>query len=112
MDVAVGNLGLDGVANLTAEEPLEAGGDGEGTLYGRRTDINAEIDGAARGGDGDLDGRCVGRIGIVDVVGVGDAAGARVEGFAQSDAGKNVPTGKRKWERKLRANVQALNDAG
>ena len=100
----VGDLGLDGVADLGAEEMLQGVGDLEGALDDGRADDDAEVDVGAVDGIGGLDRRlaraCRGY------------AGARVEGFAGGDGGEQVPAIAAERKRELGEEVEALDDAG
>ena len=65
VDVAVGDLGLDGVADLGAEEMLQGLGDLEGALDDGRTDDEVDVDvGAVDGVGGLQDGRAGGPGGL------------------------------------------------
>ena len=107
VDVAVGDLGLDGVADLGAEEVLEACGDLEGALDDGRTDDDVDID-----------------VGAVDWVGRARwAAGRCCRRESRAGAASRRSRERRRMARtcqpskcegkgELGAKVEALDDAG
>ena len=99
---AVGELGLDGVADFIAEPAGDGGGWGEGALEDRGAELEAGVE--RRTGEGC--GAFCGRLARSAV-----ELGAAVDGFTGGDGGDQIPLGEMDGVGEARMDVEALHDA-